>query len=321
MTKRPTQSDYLYASARIRAIQGRQSWQREMDRLLALPDANAVLGTLRDMTNAPADTDVTEHILREAFRAVAESVPDPDLILFLRYPYDCHNLKVLEKSRRKGTDPAPLLIDLGSVPVKALQTVWENGQLSSLPPHLRAAVSEAREAFDKTANPREIDFILDRALYADMAMAAALPLSLAWVEAKADLTNLLICCRLLRCETTDAGRSLLHRACLPAGRYDETALSALYEGGEEHLAEALLQTPYEGIFEKDLPFATIERRIENHLIALARQQSNVAFGAEVAVFYLLEMHVLASNLRILLAGKAAKLDVATIKSRMRDCYV
>ena len=322
MSKRLSPGDYLYASARIRAALGRHSWQKEIERLLSLPDANAVTAALRDAVGAPVDGDITEHILQEAFRTVRESVPDPSLFLFLQYPYDCHNLKVLEKSRRKGTDPSPLLIDLGSIPVKSLQTVWNNGDFSALPTHLSAAVPRAREAFDKTANPREIDFILDRALYADMAeRAAGLPLSSEWVNAKAELTNLLICCRLLRSETPDAGRSLLTHAYLPVGRYDEASLLALYDSGEEGLIQALLHTPYEGIFEKDLPFSVLERRIENHLTTLARQHSTVTFGAEVAVFYLLEMNVLAGNLRILLAGKSAGLDAATIKSRMRDCYV
>lgn len=321
MSKRPP-SDYLYASARIRAMQGRQSWQKEIERLLSLPDTATVLRALRDTAGMTADGDVTEHILQEAFRAVSESVPDPDLALFLRYPYDCHNLKVLEKSRRKGTDPTPLLIDLGSVSAKTLQTVWNNGDLSALPFHLAAAVPEAREAFDKTANPREIDFILDRALYADMAQAAAvLPLSSDWVCAKAELTNLLICFRLLRSETADAGKSLLTRAYLPVGKYGEAELLALYESGEDGLIQALLRTPYTGMFEKGLPFSVLERRIENYLTTLARRHSTVTFGAEVAVFYLLEMHVLAENLRILLAGKSAGLDATTIKSRMRDCYV
>ena len=321
MIKRPTQSDYLYASARIRAIAGRQGWQKEIERLLALPDTTATRELLRDVAGAPSQEDAIEHILREAFHTVAESIPDPALTLFLKYPYDCHNLKVLEKSRRKGTDPAPLMIDLGSVSVKELQTVWENGDLAALPAHLASAVTEAREAFDKTANPREIDFILDRALYADMAAAAQLPLAADWVNAKAELTNLLICCRLLRSENEDAGKSLLCRARLPVGRYGEDDLLRLYDSGEEGIQKALLRTPYEGIFESGMPFSTIERQIENHLSALVRPYASIPFGAEVAVSYLLQMHVVAGNLRILLAGKAAGLDTPTIKSRMRDCYV
>ena len=322
MTKQPTQSDYLYATARIHAIRARQNWSKEMERLLALPDADAVRAALREIAGATENEDAVDCILREAFRTVSESTPDPTLFRFLQYPYDCHNLKVLEKSRRKGTDPTRLLIDLGSIPAASLQTVWEKGDLSSLPAHLASAAVEAKEVFDKTANPREIDLILDRALYADMAEGAAgLPLSADWVRAKADLTNLLICCRLLRSETPDEGKVLLCRARLPVGQYGEEELLALYDAGEEELAHSLFHTPYEGIFEKDLPFSTLERRAENYVSALALRHGTVAFGAEVAVFYLLEMQTLAANLRILTAGKAAGLDVETIKSRLRDCYV
>ena len=319
MTKHPAQADYLYASARIRAVQARKDWHKELDRLLALPDADSVEKALCEET---ADAkDATVYLMQEAFATVTESVPDPALLLFLRYLYDGHNLKVLEKCRRKGTDPTPLLIDLGSVSARTLQTVSENELQALLPPHLAAAVPQAREAFDKTGNPREIDFILDRAVFCDMAAAAApVPLSAAWVTAKAELTDLLICYRLIRMGGT-LGRNLLTRAAIGVGRFDEQTLLAMYDGGEDAFLERVFLTPYGGIFEKNISFSEAERRAQAYLCALVKRKSAVTFGPEIPIAYLLDLQALTADLRILLAGKAAGLDPATVRSRMRSSYV
>lgn len=315
---------YLYASARIRALESRLVGREKLRQLLELPDAEAILEALREHGIPKTDDPLAapEAALKAAFSAVAESVPDPTLPLFLQYPYDCHNLKVLEKCRVQGSDPAPLLIDLGSIPTETLLTAPEQAWIALLPPHLSQAVGEAREAYAKTGDPREIDFLLDRAAFADMAAAAApFPLAPEWVAAKADLTNLLICYRILRLYPGELGQTTLRACALHGGSLGTDRLLTWHAEGEDAFLEALSHTPYAGIFEKDAPFSLIERRADDalsHRILGARSES---FGAEIPIVYLLAAETQCKNLRILLAGKLAGKDTDTIRSGMRECYV
>ena len=321
-------TEYLYASARIRALETQLLTTQQRGRLLSAPSVQALLDELsaKDTDRTRSDKDRGEALLRErlrtAFAVVAESVPDPALMRFLQYPYDCHNLKVLEKCRQKGADPTDLLIDLGSVPVNTLLTVSENELFSLLPTHLAAAVPESREAYAKTADPQEIDFILDRAAFADMAEAAApYPLAKEWVTAKIDLSNLLFCLRLLRMQSGDLGRSVLTRAALPAGTISTEFLLECYDGGEATFMDKAERSPYAGVFGKNASLAETEKAIDNRLMDMVRKTRAIPFGAEIPVAFLLTAEADCKNLRILLASKKAGLDLDTIQSRMRDCYV
>lgn len=310
--------DYLYTSARIRAMESRLVGREKLNQLLTAP-------TVRDVEKALEEWGAgkeQEYGLKGAFAAVSESLPDKALLRFLQYPYDCHNLKTIEKCRIKGTDPTALLIDLGSVSTKSLLTVSEKELFALLPTHMAKGVEQAREAFAKTGNPQEIDFILDRAAYADMTEAAApYPFAAELVRVQADLLNLSMCLRLLRMRNGELGRSVLIRAALPVGSFDEQFLLSCYDGGEEALYKQISRTPYKGVFEKEQAAADTEKRIDDHLMELIRRARYVTFGAEVPIAYLLAAERQSKNLRILLAGKEAGLDAQTIQTRMRESYV
>lgn len=316
----PTQ--YLYASARVRAMEARLWGKQAFARFLSAATADEILDDLTESAVVGDRTQaLTEGKMREALRAVADSVPDSALIRFVQYPYDCHNLKVIEKCRHKGISPDGLLIDLGSVDTKTLLTVSENEYLPLFPTHLREAVPACQEAFAKTTDPQEIDFILDRAAFADMGEAAApFPLAREWVAAKADLQNLLSCLRLLRMQSAELGRSVLERSALPCGTIPLKSLLDCYDGGEEALIAALARTPYRGLFEKNTSLGEAECAADDHLMALIRRTKAIPFGAEIPVSYLLACEAEIKNLRILLAGKRAGLDARVIEARLRDCY-
>ena len=310
--------DYLYVSARIRAMESRLVGREKLNQLLTAPTLRDVEKTLEEWGAAKEQ----EYGLKSAFAAVSESLPDKALLHFLQYPYDCHNLKTLQKCRIKGTKPDALLIDLGSVSTESLLTVQEKELFSLLPTHMAKGVEEARDAFLKTGDPKEIDFVLDRATYTDMAQAAApYPFAAELVRVQADLLNLLMCLRLLRMQNGELGRSVLIRAALPVGSFDVSFLLSCYDGGEEELYKQALHTPYAGVFEKEQALADTEKRMDDHLMGIIRRARYVTFGAEVPIAYLLAAQQQSKNLRILIAGKEADLDAQTIQTRMRESYV
>ncbi|MBQ8342196.1 MAG: V-type ATPase subunit [Clostridia bacterium] len=321
MAHRYDPTEYLYVSARIRALELHLTTKEQWSRMESMDSAAEIMAVYSDK-KAANDTTIAEDTLREAFAAVAESVPDKSLLLFLQYPYDCNNIKALEKCRRLGIDPSDLLIDLGSISTKTLLTVSENELFLLLPHHMAAALTEAREAFDKTGDPREIDFLLDRAAFADMKEAAApFPFAAELVRIKIELANLMLCDRLLRMPEQEIARNLLERAALSCENFDREKLIELFDGGTEAFAKAIAGTPYADVFAPGSSPAEVEKRADDLIAGTVRRARTVTFGVEVPIAYLMALENECQNLRILLAAKDAGLDDAAVKARMRTHYV
>lgn len=318
---RPT--DYLYISARLRAKEAGLVGKERLARLAELPSADEVEQTLVSEGCLAAMPDTEQALcalLRSEFEIVRTAVPDPTIIAFLQYPYDCHNIKSALKCHYRGISPEGLWLDAGTVPVTALSTL--PGEIpAQLPQHMRAATEAARVAFEQSGDPRELDFILDAACFADMRESAAqLPFALELVRVRADLANLCICKRLLSMYEGGVGELAMAHAYLPGGGIEKESLLALVREGREAFSAFVAKSRYHAVFEADSA-AEIERRADNFYVGEARRAAAVPFGAEVAVGYLVGVEYAVKNLRILLAAKRTGTDAATLGGRLRDSYV
>lgn len=320
------QNSYLYASARIRALEASLVGRERLQALLELPDAAAVMNALaaaglfsaREAQNEDAEA-LLIGVLKNGFATVAGATGNAGLSAFLQYAYDCHNLRSLLKCELRGVDPMPLFMDVGTVPVSALVA---GGQIEGLPRHMAAAVPEAREAFAKTGNPQEIDFALDKACFADMAKAAKVPFAAEYVRRRADLVNLTVCLRVLRSGATPVTRALLSHALVPGGTLPAAWFMAVLEAGEPHFFDALAPTPYAALGAEGARTASqVEKNADDCLMAFVQTAKFVPFGAEVAIGYLVGLETAVKNIRIVLAGKAAGLSADVLRQRVRESYV
>ncbi len=329
MQTRYSPADYLYVSARIRALENGLIGKDKINTLLAARTEEELIAALRAAGVAPtrgADMEAALlALLREGKETVRRSVPDAALVHIIEYPYDCHNIKSYLKAAYRGVDPYPLLIDAGSLPAEKLAEALKADNLCVLPQHMAAAIPAAREAFARTADPREIDFLIDRALFADLSVSAAgLPFAEKLVSARADLTNFIICLRLLRGKNSRIAAALFDKAMLPAGTLPAGFFAKAFEQGEGELLSMLaVSTPYgrvaAGADKRTL--AEIERLADDHLMSLVREVKYLSFGAEIPLAYLWGLETSIKNLRILLAGKKAGLDGDTLRERVRESYV
>ena len=320
-TYQPT--EYLYLSARLRAREAFLVGKERLAQLAAMQDAAQITAALTAEGVFPADTPREEALcamLRDGFATVREAAPDPRLFAFLQYPYDCHNLKTVLKCHFAGRDPGALLLDVGTLPVSALNEL--PAQLpEGLPAQMRKGVVEAREAYERTGDPRVIDFILDAACFADMEKdAAALPAAAALVRARAEMTNLRTCRRLLAMCAGEAGEAMLSQAFVPGGDTDREALLDAYRAGEEGLAALAAKGKYAGVLTEKTP-AAMDLAMDNVYLDLAKEGARVPFGAEVALGYLVGVEYAVKNLRILLVAKETGADAETLKGRLRSSYV
>lgn len=323
VTYRPT--DYLYLSARLRAREAALVGKDRLARLAELGSAEEALSALisEGVLDGDAKSDpegALNALLREEYATVRAAAPDPALFAFLLYPTDCHNLKSLLKCHYRGVSPDALLIDAGSIPTEELADLFERVP-DTVPAHMRAAVDEARVAFDRTGDPREIDFLLDAACFADMSEnAAALPLAAELVRARADMINLSSCRRLIRMRAGEAGAVMLQRAFLPGGTIGCETLSELYAEGESAFAAYAARSAYAAVFE-GATAAEAERRADDYYLQIARRAKETPFGAEVVIGYLVGLEYAVKNLRILLVAKAGNADARVLAGRLRESYV
>ena len=200
MAKKIKDTDYLFLSTRVRALETQMLSRDRMEQMLEAKvpeDAAAVLldcgyGDIRPLTVAG---------LNEALAAEQEKIyseltffaPDPVLIDVFKVRYDYHNAKVLLNSEAQGFSADELLLDLGRVPARELREKLLASDFRGVPPVLQEAIQEARETLGTTKDPQLSDLVLDRACYEDMfsiARSAGSDFLAGYVRISIDAANL-----------------------------------------------------------------------------------------------------------------------------------
>lgn len=336
-------TEYMYASARIRSLENRIVGREKLETLIDARTAEDAMARLAEygITPAEEETDRTAATadeaksrarermllatLREAFGEVEHAAPDPSLFRYFRYPYDCNNIKAALKCAVRGISPADMLFDFGTVPADDVAELLREGKYDAFPPAMAAAIPTAREAYDRTSDPRRIDTVLDRACYGDMANAAAAEDTLAaWLKVKADTANIVTTLRLLRLRAGAAGASFLEDSLLPGGELDTGFFTKAYEEGESYLWDALSPTAYYRLAQTEgdpRPLSAVEKACDDLFMERVREGARIPFGAPVVGGYLVGCETAVKNIRIILAAKDAGLDPAVIRERVRVSYV
>lgn len=333
-------TEYMYASARIRALENRLVGRERMEALVEARSAEEVMDRLAEYGFAlPEDAAPTGEtlsalreelllaMLREAFTEAEAAVPDPAVFRYLRYPYDVNNLKVAVKCHYRGLSPRELLFDFGTVPAEAVEEAVREGRYEAFPPELAAAAPRAREAYDRTGDPRVIDSILDRACYGAMLREATEggdPTLLSWLRAKLDLVNLTVCLRILRMGQGETGKTFLEDSFLSGGTLPESFFTEAYEGGEAAFWEALTPTAYARLANVEgdpRPLSAVEKAADDLFMELVREGARLPFGAPVVGGFLLGWETAVKNIRIVLAAKDAELSAEVVRERIRVSYV
>ncbi len=330
-------TDYMYSSARLRALETKMLGREGCERLLSAPDTDEMLGILADYgfrpvkkqdTDERADREATLYTaLSDAFAEVAGMLPWPYIVRLFQYKYDCNNIKAAIKARTRVIDPRDMMLSLGTLSPEAAIEAAETGDFSALPKHMAKAAAEAADAYLKTKNSQQIDLLLDRACFADMldaAHASGVPFVIRYVKVKIDLTNILMCIRLLRMNAGNTGRGLFEDAIIEGGELYREFLLNLYDRGEGQLAEALAGGAYSAFaaaISAGESISRIEHEADRFVMDMVREVKWLPFGAEVAAAYLIALEYGLMNVRIIMAGKEAGLAEGAIRERMREMYV
>ncbi len=317
---------YAYAVTRIRVKENALLTAGDMQRLLAAPDAAAVLQILRDKGWDAAPSAEMQSILQtEKARTwslmrevLGEDIHRLDVFL---YADDYLNLKSAVKETRLQKEYDGIYTAGGSLPAELIRQAVEKKRFELLPDDMAAAAKEALEVYLRTGDGQLSDILLDRAALDSIYRAGQnshsdfLRLYGEITVAGADLKIA------LRAQRTGKAKDFYERAIAECDSLDKKELIAAAMNGAEALAAYLERTCYAAGAESfRSSMAAFEKWCDDLLIEKIRPQKYQPFGIEPLAAYVLARESEMKSVRIILSGKLNQLPAESIKERIRETY-
>ena len=323
-------TDYLYASARIRAVQAADSLRDKTEKMLVAADfyeAAEILspGSTGDI-NSGNYQDILDAELIKCYDFITSMIGDSAIVSIFKIPYDCNNLKLAFKSELCGIDSSELYYPFGTISENELEKAMRERDFCAYPETMAHAAAQLTELISKNPDPQLIDIVIDRACLEDM-MKSADSFGCEYlsdiIQTKTDSYNIL---SFIRCVRMKKSGEFYKRLIVSGGKVPSDLLSDAYDGGLNSLADRLKMTVYSSVGEsitkylsEPIPgfFSSVEKELENIYTSRADEVKYISFGPEIPVSYLIECERDIKNAGIILAGKSAGLDNETIRGRLR----
>ena len=111
------ETDYLFASARVRAAENRLIGSDKTESAINAKDETEIESLIGSIGSAYGASDKLSAYLGRAYSFIAEISPNENIASFLRYGYDCNNIKAALKCHFRETDCSEMLFSFGTVAV------------------------------------------------------------------------------------------------------------------------------------------------------------------------------------------------------------
>ena len=326
-------TDYLYASARVRAL---EKYFVTGDDLVRMTEAKTLAEAFKIINDKGIGVGFEPENCEEALTAALsgayalaqELLKDEGAVKLFRLRYDGFNLKTLIKGKALGADVSGMLSPLGSVSPEVISAEAAAMSFKSLEPRLAEAAAEAAALLAKTSDPQLVDITLDKAVLETQAALAG-GYDCAYlndiISMKIDLANIRAAVRIDRIGAPDpdallrrviAGGGSIPAEELTAARgLDELTIAVAHSRWGDALAPALRAlkgAKQLTAFEKSC------EELEMEYISRAKLKG---FGAEPVFAYLLAFEAQIKNIRIVISSKAAGVSPDVIRERLRSTYV
>lgn len=324
-------TDFLTASARIRALERNMVTGRDLRKML---DASG----MEEAYKIAADLDLgttysyreyesaLQESLADAYRLVAQVTDNNPVFDVLRLKYDGHNIKSVVKSKVTGADPGELLTELGTLPPHTLLGEFAEG-FKTLDPILAKAAEEAVNLLARTGDPQAVDILVDRAVLCAMREKAAehgVAYLSDYVRAQIDISNIRALVRVKR-----IGKEIdtLQKILVEGGSIPLQRLCEVFPRSYDDLFTLLGSTPYGKYLEPALDglrqgksLTQFERLCDDYVLQLMNRSRLIPFGIEPLITYILAKEIEIKNIRIVLASKLAGVPTEQIVERLRQTY-
>ncbi len=331
-TKKLKENDFLSISARVRVLETKLLTAERMERMIDAKDVNdaaKVLGEcgypdLPEVTNSALDAMLAD-AQAALFADMGKAVGNEALMDVFRCKYDYHNAKTLVKAEALKLNQDRLLLGGGRYAPAELAEDYRREDLRAYAETFQKAIGRAREVLGSSGDPQQADIILDRAYFEELsalATASGSKFLEGYVSTLIDGANLRAAVRAARLDK--AGEFL--RAVLVPGGTVATGAIASVKGSE--LGKVFKNTGFKDAAEAGAalaapgggPLTDFERMCDDAVMAYLAKARMIPFGEQPVVAYLYAREAEATAIRIILTGRMAGIDGATIRQRLRRAY-
>ncbi len=318
-------TDYLYATMRVRANEKNLLTERDISRMCDAKTASEAAKILSDAGYGDiaggSFSEVSDAIvqMREKTGKLIDEICENRAIFdVFALKYDFHNIKTVIKASLSGIDAERLLSNSGTVSKEDIVSAYQTGDVSALPEKMGEALREARDILSRTGDACLADITLDRAYFemlADTAQSSGSEFLRGYVALLADIANLRTAVRAARQGRDD---DILRRALVPGGKLRTDAL--LVHDFTGACASSLLRTAAElGEIAANNggTLLEFERALDLAGIEYMKAARYVAFDERPIIAYIAAREAEEMTVRIIMAGKAEGLSADEIKRRLR----
>jgi V/A-type H+-transporting ATPase subunit C len=319
---------YVYAVARLRALENRFLDAAFFSRLIDSATLEEALKSLGETVygqwisgSAPSAFDrIIDSELIACCEDLERFVPDRALLDIYRMPYDFNNVKVVLKSlfkvREGGERRYDLLSRLGATDPEKLIMAFEGEEYWLLPYGIGDLIPRCWTLWEQTKNTRDIELLLDGAMFAAMKKTAetlGMPEVVRWVECRIDTENIGNAVRLARMNADPAASlSFFHNGGTIRPADAARLLGEPLESWGKALAHTGLGAAFEGLqqdrSDTQSALCEISKALSARLIRVLEKAKYSASAPENVILYLLQKEEEARNLRIALVCVANGLN-------------
>ena len=326
-------SSYPYASARVRALEGRLITRDRISRVIEAKDFDAAMRALSEIgygQPAPAGASFEQLIskeLSETDALLGAISPSAAFTRIMRAERDFYNLKVLIKllMQDKPLDSVPL--SPGNIPVETLRSALGENSYRDLPDTMTAGLHYIDRKFAIAADASIIGIALDRAYAKEIrGLLKEMNDSLVteYFQAFFDLSNFIA---LMRVRKSDYSRESFERVFVKGGTIDRSVFAKAYDAAEENVLAAALPSGYRhamnAAFAEYLKTGSLymlEKARDDYLLGMLEDKKYDMFGIGPLMGYYIAKQREAAAVRMVMTAKLGGISAETVTMRMKELY-
>ncbi len=320
-------TDYTFAVAHIRALEGRLFSQSTIDQLMACRTYDDALNFIEDKGWGGLDVERDADAILAAERNKTWetigglSVP-METFDVLSYPNVYHNLKTAIKEAYLGERHDDFFYE-GTVPSREeLRDIVGKKEFTKLPSGMDTAAQDAFETLLHTRDGQLCDIIIDKACLAAIDKAGTESeedVIKRYAETVITVTDIKIA---VRCQKTGKSIEFMRRALQPTSGIDTERLAKAAASGFDAILDLLSGTSYVEAADalRESP-SSFERWCDDCLMEMLREEKYEVFTVGPLVAYILARENEIKTVGIILSGKLNGLSDDSIRERIRVMYV
>lgn len=317
---------YTYAVARVRAAENSLLSMKDLEQVLSAKDEKEAFLMLQDkgFSGSGSYKNVETLLFEEnekTINFISELKIDKKEFSIFYIQDDYHNLKAAIKCVHSGFRDK-VFVPEKNVSLDVILTAVKERKFDILPENMQRVAEEALDVLLKTGDGQKADMIIDKAALLEIKALgeksdndlikeyAKLFVSLSDIKIAARSAIMNKSYEFIKAaviDTEDVNTDQLCRAA--SDGYDEL-LSYLSSTKFEKAADALRQS-----------FSQFEKWCDNSVMSLIKTQKANPFTIGPVAAYFLARDIEIKAVRIVLSGVINKLDINSVKERLRDLYV